>query len=208
MSKRDPLDRKRVLVIGFERQGQALARWLPTVGAWVTVNDKRSAEQMNLKISDWEGVRFILGEHPEEALDGVHLVCLSGGVPLDLPLVQAAIAAGIPLSNDAQLLAERCPAPILAITGSAGKTTTTILTGDIMKCAGYTTWVGGNLGHVLIESLRDIQPDHVVVLELSSFQLEIMNFAPAVGAVLNITPNHLDRHKTMQLTSPPKPVSC
>jgi len=197
-SKRDPLDRKRVLVIGFERQGQALARWLPTVGAWVTVNDKRTAEQMGLRISDWEGVRFILGEHPEEALDGVHLVCLSGGVPLDLPLVQAAIAAGIPLSNDAQLFAERCPAPILGITGSAGKTTTTTLTGEIMKRAGYTTWVGGNVGHVLIESLRDIQTDHAVVLELSSFQLEIMEFAPAVGAVLNITPNHLDRHKTME----------
>lgn len=196
--KRDVLDRKRVLVVGFERQGRALARWLPTLGAWVTVNDKRSAEALQLNPAEWEGVRFILGEHPESALEGIQLVCVSGGVPLDLPLIQAAIAAGIPLTNDAQLFVERCPAPIIAITGSAGKTTTTTLTGDIMRRAGFETWVGGNTGNVLVESLKDIQAHHVVVMELSSFQLELMQFNPAVGAVLNITPNHLDRHKTME----------
>jgi UDP-N-acetylmuramoylalanine--D-glutamate ligase len=96
------------------------------------------------------------------------------------------------------LFLERCPAPVAGITGSAGKTTTTTLVGDIIKRAGITTYVGGNIGDVLLDVLPQIKPDDVVVMELSSFQLEIMTVSPQYATVLNITPNHLDRHGTME----------
>jgi UDP-N-acetylmuramoylalanine--D-glutamate ligase len=194
----DPLSDKRIAVLGFARQGRALARWLPMVGAQVVVSDNRSAELLQAETAAFPDVEFVLGGHPESLLDGVDMLCLSGGVPLELPIVQAAVARGIRLTNDAQFFLERCPAPVIGITGSAGKTTTTTLTGDILRRAGFRTWVGGNIGDVLLDVLGDITPDDRVVMELSSFQLDLMTTSPAVAAVLNITPNHLDRHGTME----------
>ncbi|MGJ3237607.1 MAG: UDP-N-acetylmuramoyl-L-alanine--D-glutamate ligase [Anaerolineae bacterium] len=198
MQTKDPLSGMTVLVVGFGRQGQALARWLPTVGASVVVNDSRTEEQLTLNRREYPGVRFILGEHPDNAVNGVGMICVSGGVPLDLPMLEIARQRGITITNDAQLFLERCPAPVIGITGSAGKTTTTSLVGEIVRRAGYQTWIGGNIGDVLLDKLDKIQPLDVVVMELSSFQLELMTVSPQVGAILNITPNHLDRHKTMQ----------
>ncbi len=195
----DSLSGKRVGVIGFARQGKALARWLPTTGASVIVADGKTAEALKLDRADYPGVDFALGGDVTGFLDNLDLLCLSGGVPLDLPLVQAAVSLGIPLSNDAQIFLERCPAPVIGITGSAGKTTTTTLVGLMVKNAGYTTWVGGNIGDVLLDVLDQIQPDHRVVMELSSFQLEIMTRSPQIAAITNITPNHLDRHGTMDV---------
>ena len=194
----DWLAGRQALVIGFARQGQALARWLPTVGAKVTVNDRRPAEKIDANPADFPGAQFILGEHPEYLPEGIDVVCVSGGVPLTLSPIQDALRRGIPVTNDAQLFMERCPAPIVAITGSAGKTTTTTLVGEMVKVAGYTTWVGGNIGNPLLETLVEVRPPHRVVLELSSFQLELMTVSPFIGAILNITPNHLDRHETME----------
>lgn len=190
----DPLHNKKVIVLGFARQGQALARWLPTVGANVTVTDRQS---LSVNAADYPQVTFVLGEHPISLLDDADLLCVSGGVPLTIPFVQAAIERGIPLTNDAQLFLERCPAPVIGITGSAGKTTTTTLVGQILAAGGFKTWVGGNIGDVLLNVLDQIQPDHRVVMELSSFQLELMTRSPQIAAVLNITPNHLDRHGTI-----------
>lgn len=195
----DPLYRKRVIVLGFGRQGRALARWLPTVGASVVVNDKETPDDLNGNLADFGGVEFVFGGHPLELLDEADLVCVSGGVPLALPIVQEAIKRGIPLSNDAQLFLERCPAPVIGITGSAGKTTTTTLVGEMLKHAGRKAWVGGNIGAVLLDALNQIQPGDQVVMELSSFQLELMTTSPRIGVVLNITPNHLDRHGTMEM---------
>ncbi|MCL4246848.1 MAG: UDP-N-acetylmuramoyl-L-alanine--D-glutamate ligase [Anaerolineae bacterium] len=194
----DPLHNQRVAILGFARQGKALARWLPTVGAHVRVSDDKSASQLNLNPDEYPGVEFMLGGQPENFLDGVEVLCVSGGVPLELPSVQDAVRRRIRITNDAQLFLERCPAPVLGITGSAGKTTTTTLTGEIVKRAGFATWVGGNIGDVLLDVLPQIQPDHRVVMELSSFQLELMTVSPTVGAILNVTPNHLDRHGTME----------
>jgi UDP-N-acetylmuramoylalanine--D-glutamate ligase len=194
----DSLNNKKVLVVGFGRQGRALARWLPTVGASVVVNDSRTAQDLKFNRSDYPGIQFILGRHPNSALKGIDLICVSGGVPLDLPMLQKAVSNEIPLTNDAQLFLERCPAPVIGITGSAGKTTTTLLVGEIIKQAGYTTWVGGNTGDVLLDNLKDIDKEHIVVMELSSFQLELMESSPHIAAILNITPNHLDRHKSME----------
>lgn len=194
----DPLQGKTVVVVGFARQGKALARWLPAIGARVVVNDGKSAEELKLNPGEYPGVEFILGAHPEVLLEGADLICVSGGVPLDLPILQMALRYGVPLTNDAQLFMERCPAPVIGITGSAGKTTTTTLTGEIFKRAGHRTWVGGNIGDVLLNVLPIINPQDRVVMELSSFQLELMSVSPNIGAVLNITPNHLDRHGTME----------
>lgn len=194
----DPLDGQLILVLGMARQGRALARWLPTLGARVLVSDNKTAEQLGVSPDDYPGVKLALGDQSEALLDGVDAVCISGGVPLDLPIVQAALAKGIRLTNDAQLFLERCPAPVIGITGSAGKTTTTTLTAEIVKRAGYRTWVGGNIGEVLLDVLPTIRPTDRVVMELSSFQLDLMTVSPDVAAVLNITPNHLDRHGSME----------
>lgn len=194
----EPLHGKTILVLGFARQGRALARWLPSIGAGVIASDSKPREALDFAESDYPGVEFAFDGHPLDLLDRVDLVCVSGGVPLELPIIQTALERGVPVTNDAQLFVERCPAPIFGITGSAGKTTTTALTGAIIREAGFTTWVGGNTGDVLLDVLPQIQPDHRVVMELSSFQLELMTVSPPFGAILNITPNHLDRHPSME----------
>jgi len=190
----------RVVILGLARQGMALARFLARAGAEVTVSDLRAEEELSDPLAELEGlpIRYVLGEHPSTLLDRADLLCLSGGVPVGAPIVVEARRRGIPLSNDAQFFLERCPAPVIGITGSAGKTTTTALVGEMCRAAGFRTWVGGNIGNPLISDLDEIKPDDRVVMELSSFQLEIMTTSPRVAAVLNITPNHLDRHETME----------
>ena len=191
---------KRVVILGLARQGMALARFLARVGAEVTVSDLRDEAALAGPLAELAGlpIRYVLGEHPLDLLDRADLLCLSGGVPVDIPIVVEAQRRSIPLSNDAQLFMERCPAPVVGITGSAGKTTTTALVGEMCRAAGLRTWVGGNIGNPMIADLAQIEPDDWVVMELSSFQLEVMTVGPHVAAVLNITPNHLDRHKTME----------
>lgn len=188
-----------MVVLGLARQGMALARWLPTVGARVTVSDSRPAGTLAAEVAAFEGqpVQFALGGHPLELLDGCDVLCISGGVPLTLPIVREAHRRGVRVTNDAQFFLERCPAPVLGITGSAGKTTTSALVGAMGRAAGRKTWVGGNIGDVLLDVLPQIAPGDVVVMELSSFQLELMTVSPPVAAVLNVTPNHLDRHGTL-----------
>jgi len=190
----------RVVILGLGRQGMALARWLVQQGAEVTVSDRQPAERLGRFLQALEGlpVRYVLGDHPLSLLEGCDLLCLSGGVPLDIPIVQEAVRRGIPLANDAQLFLERCRGWTAGITGTSGKTTTTALVGAMCQAAGFRTWVGGNIGNPLIEFVEEIGPEDRVILELSSFQLEIMTVSPRVAAVLNIAPNHLDRHKTME----------
>ena len=190
---------KQALILGLARQGTALARFLAQAGAEVTVSDLRDETVLADRMAELAGlpIRYVLGGHPLSLLDRADVVCLSGGVPVDLPIVVEARRRSIPLSNDAQLFLERCPARVIGITGSAGKTTTTALVGEMCRAAGLRTWVGGNIGNPLIADLGRMRPGDWVVIELSSFQLELMTASPHVAAVLNITPNHLDRHKTM-----------
>jgi UDP-N-acetylmuramoylalanine--D-glutamate ligase len=196
----DSLSGKTVVVLGFARQGQALARWLPTVGANVVVSDKQNFGELADVLLDFldAPIHFALGGHPTELLDDCAALALSGSIDPKLPICQAATSREIPLTNDAQMFLERCPAPVIGITGSAGKTTTTTLVGEMCKAAGRKTWVGGNIGHVLLDDLKAIQQDDLVVMELSSFQLEIMTRSPRIACILNVTPNHLDRHSTME----------
>lgn len=189
-----------MVILGLARQGMALARFLVECGAQVTVSDVQDESALANRLEELSDlpIRTALGGHPKRLLEGTDLLCISGGVPLDIPIVVEARKRGIPLSNDAQLFVERCPAPVIGITGSAGKTTTTALVGEMCRAAGFPTWVGGNIGNPLIVDLDRIEPGDCVVMELSSFQLELMTTSPHVAAVLNLTPNHLDRHKTME----------
>lgn len=222
MKKAGSWSEKTVLIIGIARQGIALARYLYQQGAAVIVNDRREIDQLKDARSALDGIptKWILGEHPFSALDNVDLVCISGGVPSDLAIVVEAKNRGIPISNDSQIFLEECPCKVIGITGSAGKTTTTTLVGliaqaaveDISKLtllqedsipispflqAGSKVWVGGNIGSPLISVLDQIQPTDIAIMELSSFQLEIMDISPDIAVLLNLSPNHLDRHKTM-----------
>lgn len=195
----DALTGKTILILGLARQGMALARFAAEVGARVIVSDMRAAQQLEdslRQLADLE-IEYVLGEHPMSLLEKVDVVAISGGVPADAPLVQAARARNIPLTNDSLEFMRRVPTDVIGITGSAGKTTTTALTGVMGQVAGRRTWVGGNIGRPLLADLHKMQPDDMVVQELSSFQLELWPQSPHVAAVLNITPNHLDRHKTM-----------
>lgn len=195
---------KRVVIIGAARQGTALARYLAEQGAQVTITDVQTADQLTLarqSLADLP-VRWVFEGHPQELLDKTDLVCLSGGVPLTIPFVKEAIWRGIPLSNDSQIFMEAAPCKVVGITGSAGKTTTTTLVGRIAKQAerkGFyrKVYIGGNIGLPLISLVDEMTSDDLAVLEFSSFQLELMTASPQVAAVLNISPNHLDRHKNM-----------
>ena len=196
---------KPILIIGAARQGLALARFLAGRGAQVTLNDQRQPEAVQAAIQSLAGlpVRWVLGEHPLNLLDNCALVCVSGGVPLDLPILLEAQRRGIALSNDSQIFMDAVRAPVIGITGSAGKTTTTTLVGrmmaaDVAATEGRRAWIGGNIGLPLVEYLDEIQPTDRIVVEFSSFQLELMTRSPQVAAVLNITPNHLDRHGTLE----------
>jgi len=199
---------KRVLILGAARQGLALARFLSRSGAAVTLSDQKPAEQAKAiqeALGDVPPAKLALGGHPLSLLNEIDLLCLSGGVPLTLPIVIEAQRRGIPISNDSQIFMETVPCRVIGITGSAGKTTTTTLVGRMAEAAvaaaaaPHKAWVGGNIGLPLIDYLDEIDADDTVILELSSFQLDQMTLSPQVAAILNITPNHLDRHGTMQI---------
>lgn len=194
---------QRVLILGAARQGLALARYLARQGALVTLNDQRSADQLAAarKANADLSIEWVLGEHPLRLLDTADMVCVSGGIPLTLPIVQEALRRGLPLTNDTQIFMDAVPCPVIGITGSAGKTTTTTMVGRMAQAAvkaSQKAWVGGNIGLPLVDQLEQIKPADIAVLEISSFQLEQMTTSPHVAAVLNITPNHLDRHGTME----------
>jgi len=201
MEQKTDWNGKRVVILGGARQGQAAARWLAHHGAVVTVNDRRSAEEMTAARSALTGipVKWVLGSHPVEILDTTDILCISGGIPLDNPLVATAVQRGIRMTNDTQIFLEVAPCRTVGITGSAGKTTTATLVGQMAKRAdSQKTFVGGNIGDPLLNYVDEMEPEALAILEISSFQLEQMTVSPDVAAILNITPNHLDRHGTME----------
>ena len=197
---------QKYVIIGAARQGLALSQYLASHGAKVVLTDSRPESELAAEIQSLQGqnVEWAAGGHPLSLLDGADFVCPSGGVPLTIPLIEEALNRQIPLTNDSQIFLENCPATVIGITGSAGKTTTTALVGLMaqaymeMKGALNKAWVGGNIGNPLIAHLDEMLEDDLAVIELSSFQLEIMTKSPQIAAVLNITPNHLDRHGTME----------
>lgn len=193
---------KHLVIVGAARQGLALAGYLSQRGTKITITDQKDAELLSIeqKKLEEENVTWVLGSHPLNLLATADVLALSGGIPLTIPLVQAALKQGIPLTNDSQVFLDLVPCPVIGITGSAGKTTTTLLVGKIVEDAygKNRSWIGGNIGNPLIAVVDQIRSSHWVVMELSSFQLELMNKSPEIACITNVTPNHLDRHGSME----------
>ena len=193
---------KHLVIVGAARQGLALAKYLSSKGVKITVTDQKDKEKMQELIQEYqdENLNWVLGGHPLELLDTADVLSLSGGIPLTIPFVEEALKRGIPLTNDSQVFMDTVTCPVIGITGSAGKTTTTLLVGKMAQGAygNDHCWVGGNIGNPLISVVDQIQSEDIAVVELSSFQLDQMTTAPQIACVLNVTPNHLDRHGTME----------
>ena len=196
-----PLDLKdkRVLVVGLGKSGVASALFLKSHGARVTVSDTKREDELKEEIPVLldHGITVETGGHGDRTFRGQDLIVVSPGVPFDAPPLVQARSQGEPVIGEIELAARHLEGPILAITGSNGKTTTTALTGEILAAAGFPTLVGGNIGTPAISLVEPAAPNTVIVLEVSSFQLEtIQTFRPKVAVILNITPDHLDRHRT------------
>ena len=184
--------------MGLARSGLALARHLRERGDEVVISDAKPASALAGAMAALPaGVETALGRGDEGLLEGVDEVYASPGVPWEAPLLEAARARGIPVGSEIELFFRLCPAPIVGITGTNGKTTTTALAGEVLKQGERPVLVGGNIGETVLDRLGEVTPEHLVVLELSSFQLEsIAEPRCHVGVVLNVTPDHLDRHGT------------
>src|SRR6202050_650745 len=192
---------KRVLVVGLGKSGVASALFLKARGARVTVSDTKSGDELRNEIPALldHGITVETGGHGERTFRGQDLIVVSPGVPVDAPLLEQARGLGEPVIGEIELAARFLPGPIVAITGSNGKTTTTTLAGEILAAGGLPTLVGGNIGTPAISLAEHAKPESVIVLEVSSFQLEtIKTFRPKVAVVLNVTPDHLDRHRTFE----------
>lgn len=187
-------------MIGLARTNIGLARFLVGQGAEVTFSDRKTREELSQEVSLVQTlpVRLSLGGHRDEDILGADEIFVTPGASRSLPSLVLAQSKGIPISSEIELLFELCPVPIIGITGSSGKTTTTSLVGEILRADGRHVLVGGNIGSPLIDRLDELGAESWVVLELSSFQLEFMTRSPRIAAVTNITPNHLDRHGTFE----------
>jgi UDP-N-acetylmuramoylalanine--D-glutamate ligase len=193
------LNGKSVLVVGLGKSGVASALFLKAHGARVTVSDTKSGDELRNEIPVLldHGITVETGGHGDRTFRGQDLIVVSPGVPVDAPPLVQARALGENVIGEIELAARFLPGPIIGITGSNGKTTTTTLTGEIMTAGGFSTLVGGNIGTPAISLVERAQRGTVFVLEISSFQLEtIQTFRPEVAVVLNVTPDHLDRHRT------------
>jgi UDP-N-acetylmuramoylalanine--D-glutamate ligase len=192
---------KRVLVVGLGKSGVASALFLESRGALVTVSDAKREDQLRQEIPALldRGITVETGKHGERTFAQQDLIVVSPGVPGDLAALQSARRNGTAIIGEIELTARFLEGKIVAITGSNGKTTTTTLTGEIIASGGRKTLVGGNIGTPAITFADQSSADTWVVLEISSFQLEtIESFRPHISTVLNITPDHLDRHGSME----------
>ena len=195
------LKNKKVLVVGLGRSGAASAIFLQDHGARVIVSDSKSEAQLERDVPALldRGISIETGQHGERTFRDQDLIVVSPGVPSDQPQLQHARSLGIPVIGEVELAFRFLQGKVLAITGSNGKTTTTTLVGEILSKSGRKTLVGGNIGTPVISLAGKSTAEALVVLEISSFQLEsIQQFRPSIAAILNITPDHLDRHHTFE----------
>ena len=197
------LEDKRVLVIGFGKTGVSLVEFLHNKGARIVINDARESKALAGlmdKIAKFP-VKTVLGGHPvdDRMYENPELVILSPGIPLDLPLVRSYSDRGIPVMGEIELAFQFMQAPVVAITGTNGKTTTTALTGEMFGLSGGPVEVVGNIGIPAISKAESLNDCGHFIMEISSFQLEtIHTFRPIAAALLNITPDHLNRHGTLE----------
>ena len=186
-------------MVGAARSGVALALHLTARGEQVRVVDRKPEAELLSTIAQMpSSVELRLGGYDDAVLEGVDIVYASPGVPWDSELLNQARAKGIPVSSEIDLFLKLCKGTVVGITGTNGKTTTTALTGEVLSAGERPVIVGGNIGDTVLDRVEDITPEHWVVLELSSFQLESVERPHLhVGVILNITPDHLDRHHTL-----------
>ena len=194
--------KKKVLVFGSGISGIGASNLLTQVGKDVILYDGNASldpEEMKKQLIEGANVEIILGEFPEEIMETLEMVVMSPGVPTDLPVVNKMRDMGIQISGEVELAYTYGKGDVLAITGTNGKTTTTALLGEIMKNYKDSVFVVGNIGNPYTTAALDMTEESVAVAEMSSFQLEtIHTFRPRVSAILNITPDHLNRHHTME----------
>jgi len=188
--------------LGLFGGGVGVAQFLARQGARVTVTDLRNTAELSSSIKQLEGlpISYKLGGHSEEDFTNADMVVVNPAVPKNSKFIQIARNNHIQIDTEMNIFFKLCPAPIIGITGSNGKSTTTTLTGKILEETPRKTWIGGNIGKSLLGYLEEMKPADIVVLELSSFQLEETNHtgkSPHISIVTNISPNHLDRHADM-----------
>lgn len=191
----------RVLVVGMAKSGIASAALLASEGAFVTINDKKTRNELPEALKALDGVNYAdaLGADPLALLDDTDMIVLSPGVPIFAPFAAEAKKRGIKVIGEIELGYLFAKAPIIAITGTNGKTTTTALTGELFKAAGFNTFVLGNIGVPIAQEAKNTKPEDVIVAEVAGFQLESTErFRARACAILNLTEDHLDRFKTME----------
>lgn len=189
--------------LGLFGGGEGVARFLADRGAEVVVTDLRGEEELreSLAALAHTRLRFRLGRHEEEDFRNAGLVVANPSVPPDSPFLELARRKGVPIETEVSLFLKFCPRRVIGITGSNGKSTTTFLTGEMLKRASIPAWVGGNIGGSLLDHLEEIGSQDWLVMELSSFQLEYlgrMKWKPRIALLTNFTPNHLDRHGNLK----------
>lgn len=191
---------KRVAVCGIGTNNTPVVRQLLEAGAQVTACDRRDRASLEKTADALEkaGALLCLGDDYLDHLDGMDLILRTPGMKPYLPAFEEARKKGIPVSSEMELFFSLCPAPIYAVTGSDGKTTTTTIIAGLLEAAGKRVFLGGNIGRPLLPCIREIGPEDAAVVELSSFQLCRMEQSPRVAVVTNVAPNHLDWHTDMQ----------
>ncbi len=197
-------EKKNVLIIGAGISGMAAAGILCKRGANVTLSDTKSEAELSKKFDfaalKSAGVKFVFGRQEESLLDGVDLLLLSPVVPVAVPIAQAAIKRGIYVTNEVEFAAELAKSPFVAVTGTNGKTTTVTLLGKLLETSFAKVGVGGNIGVPLCEEALRVGENGVIAAEISSYQMEAAhNFHPHVSAILNVTPDHIKRHGSMDV---------
>jgi UDP-N-acetylmuramoylalanine--D-glutamate ligase len=190
---------KKVAVIGIGVSNTPLIKYLIKLDVKITAFDKKTPEQLDETYTELKnlGVNFSLGEKYLTNLAGFDIIYKTPGIRHDLPEIILAQSNGAVLTSEMEVFFDLCPAQIIAVTGSDGKTTTTTLIHKILTQEGYKCWLGGNIGTPLLDKIDEIQPDDKIVLELSSFQLQTMSKSANIAVITNIAPNHLDIHSSM-----------
>ena len=193
------INNKNVAVVGIGVSNIPLVNFLVKLGAKVTAFDKKAKEQLGDVAEDFnnKGVKLELGENYLDNLTGFEVVFKTPSMRIDSPALLRVKAEGAYITSEMEEFVRYCPGKIYAVTGSDGKTTTTTIISKLLIEQGYKTWVGGNIGTPLFSNIEEIEEDHMVVLELSSFQLMTMDSEIDVAVITNLSPNHLDMHKDM-----------
>ena len=194
---------KKILVVGLGKTGMSLTSFLLKQGAQVMVSDLRERSEVEKRVSDFKGIGLPLvlegGGHSRGFFLKAQMVLVSPGIPLDIPALKAVREKGIPVFGEVEVFADFSRTPVVAVTGTNGKTTTTALLNEMLVSSGKSTFLGGNIGRPLTDYILNGQDRDIVVAEISSFQLDTAShFSPKVGLLLNITEDHLDRYADFQ----------